>query len=175
MLSLQRNADGGDYHFELIHRMIHPNRSMKSQPHTHTRRRTAERASTRRFQTAAQLRSRHWVAGAAMLEVASRACHVSRRPRTSVADDDLFYVRSRGPFSWLSLVCFEQGAIVASKTVSRLLSRGHSNSFNATAESLRTPSPLTFRSVSVAKALKQFPMHSLKTRRAFFFRFPSSF
>lgn len=105
-----------------------------------------------------------------MLEVASRACHVSRRPRTSVADDDLFYVRSRGPFSWLSLVCFEQGAIVASKTVSRLLSRGHSNSFNATAESLRTPSPLTFRSVSVAKTLKQLPMHSLKTRRAFFFQ-----
>lgn len=103
-----------------------------------------------------------------MLEVASRACHVSRRPRTFVADDDLFYVRSGGPFPWLSLVCFEQGAIVASKTVSRLLSRGQSNSFKATAESLRTPSPLTFRSVSVAKAIKQLPMHSLKRGELFF-------
>lgn len=25
MLSLQRNTNGGDYHFGLIHRMIHPN------------------------------------------------------------------------------------------------------------------------------------------------------
>lgn len=148
---------------------------MKSQPHIHTRRRSADRASARRFQTAAQLRSRHWVARAAMLEVASRACHVSRRPRTFVADDDLFYVRSGGPFPWLSLVCFEQGAIVASKTVSRLLSRGQSNSFKATAESLRTPSPLTFRSVSVAKAIKQLTMHSLKRGELFFSDFHCHF